>query len=61
MCYTEENTLMGRKFFMSVQLTDLMKNDGAVCPSCGKKHFGLLRDYIAEENAIEGLPALLNK
>ena len=46
---------------MSVQLMDLMKNDGAVCPSCGKKHFGLLRDYIAEENAIEGLPALLNK
>ena len=46
---------------MSVQLKDLMENDGAVCPSCGKKHFGLLRDYIAEENAIERLPALLNK
>ena len=46
---------------MSVQLKDLMKNDGAVCPSCGKRHFGLLRDYIAEENAIEKLPALLNK
>ena len=46
---------------MSVQLKDLMENDGAVCPSCGKKHFGLLRDYIAEENAIERLPALLNQ
>ena len=46
---------------MSVQLKDLMENDGAVCPSCGKKHFGLLRDYIAGENAIGQLPALLNK
>ena len=46
---------------MSVQLKDLMENDGAVCASCGKKHFGLLRDYIAGENAIGKLPALLNK
>ena len=46
---------------MSVHLSDLMKNDGAVCPSCGKKHFGLLRDYIAKENAIAELPALLEK
>ena len=46
---------------MSICLKDLMENDGAVCPSCGKKHFGLLRDYIAEENAIAKLPALLKK
>ena len=46
---------------MSICLKDLMENDGAVCPSCGKRHFGLLRDYIAEENAIEKLPALLEK
>lgn len=46
---------------MSVDLKDLMKNDGAVCPSCGKRHFGLLRDYIAEENAIRRLPSLLGK
>ncbi|MBE6664896.1 MAG: sn-glycerol-1-phosphate dehydrogenase [Ruminococcaceae bacterium] len=46
---------------MSVHLKDLMKNDGAVCPSCGKRHFGLLRDYIAKENAIAELPALLKK
>ena len=46
---------------MSVQLKDLMKNDGTVCPSCGKRHFGLLRDYIAEENAIFRLPSLLDK
>ena len=46
---------------MSVHLKDLMENDGAVCPSCGKKHFGLLRDYIAGENAIAALPSLLKK
>ena len=46
---------------MSIHLKDLMENDGAVCPSCGKRHFGLLRDYIAEENAIAKLPALLEK
>ena len=46
---------------MSVHLSDLMKNDGAVCPSCGKKHFGLLRDYIAGENAIARIPELLKK
>jgi glycerol-1-phosphate dehydrogenase [NAD(P)+] len=46
---------------MSICLKDLMENDGTVCPSCGKRHFGLLRDYIAEENAIEKLPALLKK
>ena len=46
---------------MSICLKDLMENDGAVCPSCGKRHFGLLRDYIAEENAIEKLPVLLKK
>jgi glycerol-1-phosphate dehydrogenase [NAD(P)+] len=46
---------------MSVYLKDLMENDGALCPSCGKRHFGLLRDYIAQERAIEQLPALLKK
>ena len=46
---------------MSIHLKDLMENDGAICPSCGKRHFGLLRDYIAEENAIAKLPALLEK
>ena len=46
---------------MSIQLKDLMENDGAVCPSCGKRHDGLLRDYIAEENAILRLPSLLEK
>lgn len=46
---------------MSIHLKDLMKNDGAVCSFCGKRHFGLLRDYIAEENAISYLPALLKK
>ena len=46
---------------MSVHLKDLMENDGAVCPSCGKRHFGLLRDYIAGEDAIAKLPALLRK
>ena len=46
---------------MSVHLSDLMKNDGEICSSCGKRHFGLLRDYIAKENAIAEIPALLEK
>lgn len=46
---------------MGIHLKNLMENDGAVCPFCGKRHFGLLRDYIAEENAIARIPSLLKK
>ena len=40
---------------MSICLKDLMENDGTVCPSCGKRHFGLLHDYIADDAQADGL------
>lgn len=46
---------------MNYDLSSLMKNDGFLCSSCGKRHYGLLRDYIAERGAIQKLPALLQK
>lgn len=46
---------------MSYSLQTLMKNDGFWCPTCGKNHFGLLRDCIVKDDAISELPTLLLK
>ena len=46
---------------MNTTLQYLMENDGFVCPSCGKRHFGLLHDCIIEDDAITKIPPLLKK
>ena len=46
---------------MEYTLESLMKNDGFICPSCGRRHFGLLGDCIVGDNAIESLPSVLEK
>ncbi|MGN1346822.1 MAG: iron-containing alcohol dehydrogenase, partial [Eubacteriales bacterium] len=38
----------------------LMANDGFSC-TCGRRHFGLLKDCIIAENALLHLPAMLRK
>ena len=46
---------------MKYDLTELMKNDGLVCPSCGRRHFGGLRDCVIRHGALSALPGLLEK
>ncbi len=46
---------------MDVSITSLLQNDGFVCPSCGKRHHGLLSDCIIGDNALRSLPAILKK
>ena len=46
---------------MKYDLTELMKNDGFVCPSCGRRHFGGLRDCVIRRGALSALPGLLEK
>ena len=46
---------------MKTDLRSLMKQDGFVCPSCGRRHFGGLSDCLIERGAAEKLPLLLKK
>ncbi|MBQ8512780.1 MAG: sn-glycerol-1-phosphate dehydrogenase [Clostridia bacterium] len=46
---------------MNYDLNSLMKNDGFVCPSCGRTHFGLLRDCFIGDGVMNELPGLVNK
>ena len=46
---------------MTYDLSDLMRNDGFVCPSCGRRHFGGLRDCVIRRGAFDALPELLEK
>ena len=46
---------------MKTDLDSLMKNDGFLCPSCGRIHSGLLRDCVIRRGAIDALPSLLAK
>ncbi len=46
---------------MSYDLSSLMRDDGFVCPSCGRRHFGGLRDCVIGEGALRVLPDLLGK
>ena len=46
---------------MKYDLKTLMENDGFVCPSCGKRHFGGLKDCVVGSNVLPGLAALLKK
>ncbi len=46
---------------MDYTLQSLLQNDGFLCPSCGKRHFGLLKDCIIADDAIAQLPGLLHK
>ncbi|MBR4896209.1 MAG: sn-glycerol-1-phosphate dehydrogenase [Clostridia bacterium] len=46
---------------MKTDLRSLMAEDGFVCPSCGKRHFGGLSDCLIERGAMERLPSLLEK
>ncbi len=45
---------------MTYTFSDLMEHDGFDC-TCGKKHYGLLKDCIIGENAMAKLPEILNK
>ena len=46
---------------MKTDLRSLMAEDGFVCPSCGKRHFGGLSDCLIERGAMDKLPSLLEK
>ena len=46
---------------MKFDLTELMKNDGFVCPSCGRRHFGGLRECVIRRGAVRELPGILGK
>ena len=46
---------------MGYDLASLMRNDGFVCPSCGRRHFGGLRDCAVRRGALRVLPDLLGK
>ena len=39
----------------------LTERDGFLCPSCGRRHFGGLRDCAIGKNALSSLPVLLKK
>ena len=45
---------------MEYTLDWLMQNDGFVC-SCGKRHYGLLKDCIIGEDALARLPEIVRK
>ncbi|MBE6617260.1 MAG: sn-glycerol-1-phosphate dehydrogenase [Ruminococcaceae bacterium] len=42
-------------------IDSLIKNDGFLCDSCGKRHFGKLKDCIIRRGAVYELPSLLKK
>ena len=46
---------------MKYDLAELMHNDGFVCPSCGRRHFGGLRDCVIRRDAVRELPCILEK
>lgn len=46
---------------MSYDINSLIASDGAVCPACGRAHFGRLRDCIICDGAIEYLPMMIKK
>lgn len=46
---------------MEYTLEYLMAHDGFTCPSCGKRHFGKLKECITGENAMEALLPTLEK
>ncbi len=45
---------------MNYSLSSLLQNDGFAC-SCGRRHYGLVKDCIIGENALQHLPELLGK
>ncbi len=45
---------------MNYTIKELMENDGFEC-TCGKRHYGLLKDCIIGENALYALPDMLRK
>jgi len=45
---------------MQYSLQQLMAQDGFAC-SCGRRHYGLLRDCVIGDNALEALPGILEK
>lgn len=46
---------------MDYSLDSLLKNDGFECPSCGRRHFGLLKDCIIKDGAMGCIPELVKK
>ena len=43
------------------EIKELLKHDGAICPHCGRRHSGLLKDLIISDGAVKMLPGLLEK
>lgn len=46
---------------MTFDLGELLKNDGFLCPSCGRRHFGGLKDCAIGRGASDRVPELLRK
>ena len=46
---------------MRYDLAWLMENDGFVCPSCGKRHFGGLKDCLVGSNVLPKITEYLKK
>ena len=46
---------------MKFDINYLMENDGFLCPGCGKKHYGKLKNCIIRDGAVYELPNLLKK
>ena len=44
---------------MDISIKSLLAADGFVCPTCGKRHRGLLRDCLIGDGVIARLPELL--
>ena len=46
---------------MTYDLDSLMRNDGFLCPSCGRRHRGGLRDCVIRRGALQAVPELIRK
>lgn len=46
---------------MKITLNDLMAQDGFLCPECGKRHFGMMKDYVVEDGALKKIPEIVRK
>jgi len=44
-----------------ISLETLLKNDGALCPVCGKRHYAGIEDIFIEAGALNRLPELVKK
>jgi len=50
-----------REGFMEYSLNELMKNDGFLCPSCGKRHWGKCKECITGKTAMDSFVPTVEK